>query len=130
MSNSHTSVTTPNAEEYYFGRLAEGVFVIPRCTVCGRHHFYPRVICPNCGSDALEWAAPSGNGIVYSTTVVRRSDGDYNVCLVDLDEGPRMMSRVVGVSPEQVHIGMRVTAQIEPCEAGALLVFVSEACRS
>ena len=58
---------------------------------------------------------PSGGGTVYSTTVVRRKSadgGDYNVCLVDLAEGPRMMSRVVNVPPAEVKIGMAVRARI------------------
>jgi len=77
--------------------------------------FYPRVLCPHCGGEHLDWVAPSGRGTVYSTTIVRRKPadgGDYNVCLVDLAEGPRMLSRVVTVSPDQVKIGMTVAARI------------------
>jgi uncharacterized OB-fold protein len=71
----------------------------------------------------LQWAAPSGLGTVYSTTVVRKKEGDYNVCLVDLDEGPRMMSRVIGVDPGAVRIGHRVRAQVLRTGEDALLVF-------
>ena len=111
------------ADHYYFRRLAEGVFEIPRCRECDRYHFYPRVVCPFCGSDALQWTAPSGHGRVYSTTVVRGKETRHNVCLVDLDEGPRLMSRVVGLDAEAVKIGARVKAQIEQNGEGALLVF-------
>jgi hypothetical protein len=86
--------------------------------------FYPRVLCPHCGSERLEWVAPSGRGTVYSTTIVRRKPadgGDYNVCLVDLAEGPRMLSRVAGVAPEEVRIGMAVKARI----ADGLVEFTS-----
>lgn len=55
---------------------------------------------------------------------MRRSEGDYNVCLIQLDEGPRMMSRVDGVSPDQVQIGRKVRAKILTQDAGPLLVFV------
>ncbi len=56
-----------------------------------------------------EWRVSAGAGEVYATTVVRSRDEEpYNVCLVDLDEGFRMMSRVVGVAPGEVRIGMRV----------------------
>jgi uncharacterized OB-fold protein len=58
---------------------------------------------------------PSGTGTVYSTTVMRRkaeAGGDYNVALIDLQEGPRLMSRVEGVAPQDVKIGMAVTARI------------------
>lgn len=102
-------------EKQYLDTLAAGRFEIQRCGSCARHVFYPRVLCPHCGSDRLEWVAPSGRGTVYSTTIVRRKPadgGDYNVCLVDLAEGPRMLSRVAGIAPDQVKIGMTVKARI------------------
>lgn len=115
------------ADSRYFGRLAEGVFEIPVCDSCSRWHFFPRVCCPFCGSEALHWAAPSGRGTVYSTTVVRRPDGgDYTVCLIDLQEGPRMMSRVVDMPPDAVRIGLPVQARIDTMQEGPLLVFVAE----
>ena len=115
---------TEHAQARYFERLAEGIFQIPRCTDCGRPHFYPRICCPHCGSLALEWFLPSGRGVVYATTVVRRIEGDHTVCLVDLDEGPRLMSRVVELPVEQVCIGLRVQARIDITPEGPLLVFV------
>ena len=102
-------------EKRFFEVLAGGRFEIQRCAACAKHVFYPRVVCPHCGSDRLAWVAPSGRGTVYSTTVVRRKPadgGDYNVCLVDLAEGVRLMSRVVSVPPEAVQIGMPVRARI------------------
>jgi uncharacterized OB-fold protein len=84
----------------YFSALARGVFEIPRCEDCGRWHFYPRVCCPYCHSEALVWESPSGRGTVYSTTTVRKPGGDYCVCLVDLDEGPRLMSTVVDLQAD------------------------------
>ena len=105
----------PGPEKTYQDKLAQGSFEIQRCTACGKHVFYPRVLCPHCGADHLDWTAASGRGTVYSTTVVRRKPaegGDYNVALVDLDEGPRMMSRVVSIAPEAVRIGMAVKARI------------------
>lgn len=112
-----------SADEHYFGRLAQGVFEIPRCQECGKFHFFPRVICPFCGSQALQWSAPSGLGRVYSTTVVRGKESSHNVCLVDLDEGPRLMSRVIGIEPDRVKIGARVRAQIVQEGEASLLVF-------
>lgn len=102
-------------EKRYLDALAQGRFEIQRCDACAKHVFYPRVLCPHCGSTRLGWVAPSGRGTVYSTTVVRRKPadgGDYNVCLVDLDEGVRMMSRVVAIPPQDVSIGMAVQARI------------------
>ena len=109
-------------EKRYLDALQEGRFEIQKCAACAKHVFYPRVLCPHCGSNRLDWAAPSGRGVVYSTTVVRRKPadgGDYNVCLVDLAEGVRMMSRVVSVAPADVKIGMAVKARI----AGGLVEF-------
>jgi uncharacterized OB-fold protein len=102
-------------EKRYLDALAAGRFEIQQCAACAKHVFYPRVVCPHCGAGELAWVAPSGRGTVYSTTVVRRKPadgGDYNVCLVDLAEGVRMMSRVVTVPPETVKIGMAVKARI------------------
>ena len=102
-------------EKRYLDALAAGRFEIQKCAACARHVFYPRVVCPHCGAGELGWVAPSGRGTVYSTTVVRRKPadgGDYNVCLVDLAEGVRMMSRVASIPPQEVKIGMAVTARI------------------
>ena len=88
--------------------------------------FYPRELCPHCGSDQLAWEQPSGQGTVYSTTVIRRkaeAGGDYNVALVDLAEGPRMMSRVEGMAPADVAIGMAVQAEVIQHNGKGLVVF-------
>jgi len=84
------------------------------------------VMCPSCGSDAFDWVAPSGRGVVHSTTVIRRrpaEGGDYNVALVDLDEGVRIMSRVEGVEPDEVRIGMVVTARLTEQDGDTIVVF-------
>ncbi len=112
------------ADGHYFGQLTAGIFEIRCCTACGRHHFFPRVLCPHCGSDALEWVQPSGLGTVYSTTIVRRPEGDYTVTLVDLKEGPRVMSTVVDTPVQDVCIGLEVRARIDITPEGPLLVFV------
>jgi uncharacterized OB-fold protein len=74
----------------------------------------------------LHWTEPSGLGEVYSTTIVRSKAGDYTVCLVDLAEGPRLMSRVVDVPPDAVRIGMTVQARIDTVDGEPLLVFVPQ----
>ncbi len=117
-------------EARYRGRLATGIFEIQRCERCARHYFFPRVLCPHCGSDRVSWSKPTGRGTVYSTTVVRRrpeDGGDYNVAIVELEEGPRMMSRVEGIAPAEVKIGAAVRARIDGQGADAVLVFVPEA---
>ena len=76
--------------------------------------FYPRIVCPFTGTDALEWRISTGVGTVYAVTVVHASrDARHNVVLVDLDDGFRMMSSVEGIAPDAVFIGMRVKVQIK-----------------
>jgi uncharacterized protein len=75
--------------------------------------FYPRVICPHSGSDRLEWRISAGLGTVYATTVTHPREGaPYNIALIDVDEGFRLMSRVEDVAPEAVAIGMRVKFRV------------------
>jgi uncharacterized OB-fold protein len=106
----------------YQAALEAGRFVIQRCEACAKHVHFPRELCPHCGSDRLAWVQPQGSGTVHAVTTVRRkpdAGGDYNVSLVDLDEGVRLMSRVEGLSPSDVKIGQRVRARV----AGGLVVF-------
>lgn len=110
-----TSFPGPGPAAVFAAKLAEGVFEIQKCSGCGGHVFHPRVICPTCGSADLEWVAPSGRGTVHARTIVRRKPekgGDYNVVLVDLEEGVRMMSRVDGIENNRIAAGLRVTATV------------------
>ncbi|MCO6392496.1 DNA-binding protein [Aliihoeflea aestuarii] len=95
--------------------LAEGKVVLPKCNACGRFHFFPRVVCPHCYATSFTSHEISGRGEIHTTTVVRRAPdrgGDYNVCIVELEERVRMMSRVEGVAPPDVEIGMAVIAYV------------------
>jgi hypothetical protein len=75
--------------------------------------FYPRVIAPVTGEADLQWRVSQGLGTVHATTVVHPQQGDaYNVCLVDMDEGFRLMSRVEDIAPAAVKIGMRVAFRV------------------
>ena len=79
--------------------------------------FYPRVVCPFTGSDDLQWRISKGLGTVYATTVVTPQKGDpYNVALIDLDEGFRLMSRVEDIAPLDIPIGMRVKFRVHAAE--------------
>ncbi|HET7273213.1 MAG TPA: OB-fold domain-containing protein [Rubrobacter sp.] len=113
--------------EVYRRYLESGELGFQRCAGCGAAVFYPRVICPVCGGADLAWEASSGRGTVYATTAVYRRDADpYNIVLVDLEEGFRMMSRVDGVPTEEVEIGMRVALRVERDDDDPVPVFVSE----
>lgn len=79
--------------------------------------FYPRMICPITGSDLLEWRISKGMGTVHATTVVQPIQGEpYNVALIDVDEGFRLMSRVEDIAPMAVNIGMRVKFRVHKAE--------------
>ena len=113
-------------------QLAEGRFVIQRCEVCATHVFYPRSLCPHCGSAELATVQASGRGVVYSTSVNRRrpeAGGPINIALVDLEEGPRLMTRVEDMAPDVVRIGMAVSARIRVADGAPILVFVPEDAR-
>lgn len=98
----------------YQNFLKQGRFMIQRSASSGKHVFYPRIAMPGTGAEDLEWVPASGRGVVYSTTVVRAKPPaiSYNVALIELEEGPRMMSRVENIAPESVQIGMSVRARI------------------
>ena len=106
--------------------LAEGEILLPKCDDCGAYHFFPRVLCPHCHGTAISWKQAGGKGRVHTTTVVRRTPergGDYNVCVVELDEGVRMMSRVEGIAPGEVVIDMPVTAFVGEAEGVPAVLF-------
>ena len=106
------TIILPDAE--YKAFLQEGRFMIQRSRGSGRYVFYPRTIEPGTGANDLEWVLASGKAIVYSTTTIRPRPPavPYNVALVELEEGPRMMTRIEGVEPQHVEIGMPVQARI------------------
>lgn len=105
--------------------LADGRFMIQRCKDSGRYVFYPRVAEPVTGSTNLEWVEPSGKAEVYAVTVIRQRapTPHYSVVLVDLEEGPRMMSRVDGIPAEDVRIGMKVQARVITEDGEPIVVF-------
>ena len=94
--------------------------VIQKCTDCSAYRFAPKEVCHKCASTEYEWSRVSGGGTVYSYTIMRRgpnatwqAEAPYVVALVDLNEGARIMSHVVGCNPEDVKVGMKVRAVFE-----------------
>jgi uncharacterized protein len=107
-------VPTPVSRCYWEG-LREHQVRIQYCEPCDRWIFYPRSNCPGCLSPGLEWRTVSGSGSLYSYTVARQPSsklfagaGTEILAIVQLDEGPRVTSTLVGVLPEEVRIGCRV----------------------
>lgn len=120
----------PDSAPYWAATLA-GRLDLQRCGSCGLVVFYPRARCPRCHADALAWSTMSGRGTVYASTVVYRpadesfaADVPYVVALVDLEEGARLMTRIVDCPPDTVRTGMPVTARFRRVsDEAALPVF-------
>ncbi len=117
MTGGSTPRSGPEAE--FAAHLAAGRFMIQRAPD-GTHVFYPRVAAPGTGAP-LEWVEASGHGTIHAITVNRARDGAYNIALIDLAEGPRMMSTVEGV--ESVPVGTPVRARIKQAGEGHHVVF-------
>lgn len=92
--------------------LSQGHVAVQRCRSCRRAQLPFGVLCRACGGVDLASERASGHGIVYSSTTVIDREGAYNVALVDLAEGPRLMTRIEGLPPDLVRIGTPVKAAI------------------
>lgn len=114
-------VVGPGPEAEYRAFLRQGRFLIQRSPSTGQYVFYPRVAAQGSGAADLEWVEASGLGRIYSITVNRARTGSYNIALVELDEGPRMMTRIEGV--ETAPIGTRVRARIADLGGEPAVVF-------
>jgi uncharacterized protein len=102
----------------FWEAAAQGRLLIKMCTSCRRPHYYPRSICPLCGSDATEWVQASGRGAVYSYSVMRRVPVPYALAYVTLEEGVTMMTNIVDCDLDAIQIGQRVQVVFKPTEGG------------
>ena len=99
----------------YIEHCRKGELAYQVCTDDGSAVFFPRAVAPGTASPNLEWRVSKGLGTVYATTVVYpKGQPPYNVALIDVDEGFRMMSRVEDIDPLAVKIGMRVKVRMHP----------------
>lgn len=121
---SLTEVSSP-----FWESAGHGVLVLQRCDSCQKFVWYPRALCPRCGSLSLTWTAGSGRGTVYAVSVHHKPARPelvdavpYPVVLVDLDEGVRMMARMVGIPADQVSVGQQVRWIPDP-EGGRAFLF-------
>ncbi|MGH7906463.1 MAG: Zn-ribbon domain-containing OB-fold protein [Candidatus Binataceae bacterium] len=90
---------------------------LQRCRDCGAMRYYPRALCPECLSARTDWVKSPGRGKIYTFTVTYQNSAPgfreslpYVLAYVELDEGLKMLSNIIDCRPEQVTIGMRVTA--------------------
>lgn len=111
-------VTTPmtDAIEAHYAGLANDTLLITRCTACGRRQFPPRAVCYGCSSvGTLQWVSASGGAVVWSFVTYHKAyfppdvrSVPYNVAIVELDEGPRLVTNLVDVPNGEVSVGLRV----------------------
>jgi uncharacterized protein len=108
----------------YWEAAARGELVIQECPSCGHRQFYPRAVCTDCGADPA-WMTCSGRGTVHTYTVIRqnhakpfRDELPYVVAVIELEEGPRMMSNVIGCEVGDVTIGMPVEVSFVAADEG------------
>jgi uncharacterized OB-fold protein len=113
------------ASEPFWEATRECRLVLPWCTACERALWYPRGFCPGCLGSAIEWRPAAGTGEVHAVSVHHKpgpgrdpGDGPYAVALVELPEGVRMMSNVVGCPPERVAVGMALRVVWHPLSDG------------
>ncbi len=120
----------PDLETQPFWDAArDGRLLIKRCTACEQFHFYPRPFCPHCWSDAVEWVEASGRATLYTWSVVHRNDlppfpdrVPYVAAIVDLEEGPRMMTNVVDCDFDALQVGMQLEAVFHPASDDVTIV--------
>ena len=120
---SEANRPAPQPTEYSAGfweGVAAGELRIQRCTQCQRLRHYPQPMCPDCRSVAFDWARVSGRGEVYSFAIANRAFhpawqdfAPYVIATIELDEGVRMVTDLLGVDPARVAIGQRVEVYFE-----------------
>jgi uncharacterized OB-fold protein len=111
---------TPETREFWEG-AKRGELRIQRCRSCGKAYFFPRPFCPHCSSQDVEWFTASGRGRLYSYVINHRAApgfqvwAPYVIAVIQLEEGPRMMTNIIGVEPlpENLPIDMPVEVSWE-----------------
>jgi uncharacterized OB-fold protein len=121
-------VPTPDSQPFW-DASAQGRFSLRHCLSCDRPHWYPRPICPLCGSPDTEWRDASGLGEIYSYSVMDKAAEPYAIAYVRLAEGPIMMTNIVDAPFDALRIGMPVKVALTPSPAGfALPCFTPAEC--
>lgn len=127
-----SELPTTEFSERFWVMARQGTLGLQRCADCGEWTFPARVICPRCWSMSLAWVPASGRGSLYSYTTVHRppaaefaSEVPYTVALVVLEEGPRMMARLSGLTEESITIGMQLQVEFAADPLAPLPRFVA-----
>ena len=112
----------------------EGRFLIRHCNTCGEDHFYPRPFCPTCWSDDVAWKEASGRATLYTFSIVHQNDlppfGErvpYVAAIVELEEGPRVMTNIEGVEHDALRIGMPLVVDYKPISDDVTIAVFTQA---
>jgi uncharacterized OB-fold protein len=113
-------VPSVEAQPYWDG-LRDRKLLMPRCDACGKYWFPPSLLCPHCNAMKWTWASTSGHGRIFSYVVYHRvyhpgfaDEVPYAVAVIELDEGSRMISNVIGIAPDKLACDMRVEVVYQP----------------
>ena len=106
-------VATPESD-FFWDKTRKHELWIQKCVDCDTAFFYPRMICPDCLEDKIEWFKTSGKVFLYTYMINHRpppgfeDEAPYAIAIVQLDEGPRMMTNIVGIenTPENLVLDM------------------------
>ena len=127
MPNRPVPRPTPETAEFWAG-TRRGELRIQRCRACRKAYFYPRPICPHCNSTDVDWFTASGRGRLYSYVINHRAPPNfrdiapYVIAVVELEEGPRMMTNVVDCEFDALEIGMPLRAVYYPTSEDVTIV--------
>ena len=109
--------STPETEEFWAG-ARRGELRIQRCNACGKAYFFPRPFCPHCSSKDVAWFTASGRGTLYSYVINERPAYGfqdyvpYVIAVVQLDEGPRMMTNIIGIEPTPENLPIDLPVEV------------------
>jgi uncharacterized OB-fold protein len=116
--------TIDAASAPYWAAARQGRLLIAECGACGKVHHYPRPFCPHCWSEDVHPVPASGAATLYTYSTVYINDLPpfaerlpYVAAIVELAEGPRLMTTIEGAAPEDLRVGMAVTAVFRPVDA-------------
>ena len=119
-------VINPETEPFWEATSAHKL-MLPQCTLCRTVIWYPRAMCPDCGSTTVEWFEASGLGRIYTYTIIGRGEGPYRsigayvLAYVELEEGPRILTNIIGCPHESVMVGQSVAVAFQDSGEGTAL---------
>jgi uncharacterized OB-fold protein len=122
MPEYNKPIPVPSAEsQAYWDGLRDRKLLMPRCDACRKYWFPPSLLCPHCNATNWTWTSTSGRGRIFSYVVYHRiyhpgfaDEVPYAVAVIELDEGPRMVSNVIGIAPDKLACDLRVQVVYQP----------------